>query len=77
MLVQSHEGCLRLLPALPPNWPCGSIRGVKARGGYTIDMEWKNGLLDKAVILTTTNGTLKLWDGRSFAHHTGDMITLS
>ncbi len=76
MLVQSHEGCLRLLPALPVNWPCGSIHGVKARGGYTIDMEWKNGILNKAVIFTTTDGTLKLWDGRSIIHQTGEMITL-
>jgi len=77
MLVQSHEGFLRLLPALPSNWPCGRLHGVKARGGYTIDMEWENGLLTKAVIITSTIGTLKLWDGRCFHHHSGDVITLA
>ena len=48
MLVQSHETTsdgkvlLRILPALPKDWPDGEIRGVKARGGYTVDVAWKN-----------------------------------
>ena len=43
MLVQSHGGELRLLPALPRAWPTGSVRGFKARGNITVDMDWRDG----------------------------------
>jgi alpha-L-fucosidase 2 len=43
MLVQSHEGMIRLLPALPAAWPSGSVSGLKARGNLTVDMQWQKG----------------------------------
>lgn len=57
ILIQSHEpGIIRLLPALPPNWKSGSVKGLKARGNITVDLEWENNTL-KHVQLTANQDT--------------------
>ena len=50
MLLHSHNNEIKLLPALPSQWPTGHITGLRARGNYTVDISWKDGKLDNAVI---------------------------
>ena len=63
MLVQSHDGAVHLLPALPDTWAEGTVKGLQARGAFTVDMTWKEGLLEEAVVISKMGGTLRL---RSF-----------
>jgi len=60
MLLQSQRGEIHLLPALPAAWGTGSVRGLRARGGYTVDIRWRDGKLESAAITADRAGTVRV-----------------
>ena len=60
MLLQSDGYELELLPALPTTWPTGAVRGLRARGGFTVDISWRDGRLDAARVVASKAATLQI-----------------
>lgn len=79
MLLQSQAGEIEFLPALPASWPNGTIRGLCARGGYVVDIEWRNGKFASATVSSRHGGSIpvRYGDHKTTLHlHAGEKIHL-
>ena len=71
MLLQSQSGEIRLLPALPKEWKNGEVKGLCARGGFVMDITWKEGILKFVKVYSTKGGTCNLnYKGKKIAFET-------
>jgi alpha-L-fucosidase 2 len=60
MLLQSCAGEIELLPALPKAWPNGSVKGLRARGGFELDIQWKDSKLTNVTVRSLAGGSCRL-----------------
>ncbi|WP_051349959.1 glycoside hydrolase family 95 protein [Dyadobacter alkalitolerans] len=60
MLLQSHDGLINILPAIPDNWTSGEVKGMKARGGFELDIAWTNGKITQLIVRSKLGGNCRI-----------------
>lgn len=78
MLMQSDDGAIFILPALPVDWKKGSIMGLRARGGFLIEkLEWENGEISKLIIKSTLGGNCRIRSYNSLKSYDKNSLKLA
>lgn len=70
MLLQSHNGAVHILPALPERWKEGSVSGLRARGGFVVDIKWKGSKVEATVLSTLGNPLTIRYNGKDYNYET-------
>ena len=77
MFLQSHDGALHVLPALPDRWKDGKVKGLVARGGFEVDMEWKDGKVTMLKAVSRLGGNLRIRTAAELAEKNGNALALA
>ncbi|MBN2698412.1 MAG: glycoside hydrolase family 95 protein, partial [Bacteroidales bacterium] len=80
MLMQSHQGYIDILPALPDSWPSGRVKGLRARGAFEIDMAWDKGKLTELTIQSMAGNPLKIKIGEkllTYETEPGEIVSVT
>jgi alpha-L-fucosidase 2 len=77
MLLQSHDGAIYILPALPDNWPTGKVSGLVARGGFVVDITWKEKKLSGVRIISRLGGNARLRINNDLVRNVPSILSLA
>jgi len=75
MLMQSHDGFIFILPALPDQWPNGKVKGLKARGGFEVDIAWEDGQVKEFIIRSLLGGNCRVRTWESIEPKSGFVLS--